>query len=63
MTGTAKPKPKVLAAFLTTMIAAALAFAANLVGIDIPQEVALGLAGGAVTALLGGYFKKDESAT
>lgn len=55
----AKPKPKVLAAFLTTMVAAALAFAANLIGIDIPEEVALGLAGGAVTALLGGYVKKE----
>lgn len=57
-----KPKPKVLAAFITAMVAAAIAFAANLVGVDIDQNVALGIAGGALAALGGGYFKSEKPA-
>lgn len=55
-----KPRPKVLAAFLTTVAAAAIVAGANLIGVDIPQEVALGLAGGAITALLGGWLKTEK---
>lgn len=57
--GSLTPRPKVLAAFLTTLAAAAVTFIANQAGVDIPQEVSLGLAGGAVTTLLGGWFKAE----
>lgn len=56
-----KPKPKVAAASLTTLVAAVIVFALGQLGVDIPQEVALGLAGGALTALGGGWVKKESA--
>lgn len=57
---TKKPRPKVTAAGLTPLVAAVFVFLLDLIGVDIPDEVALSLAGAAVLAFGGGWLKSDD---
>lgn len=56
------PHPKVTAATLTALGASVLVFVMSLVGINIPQDVALGIAGGGVAAFAGGWLKSAAPA-